>query len=80
MDIEKLLRAAKDAIDGAMEFYGVADDHDNPYIAFQIGAAWAYINAAMGLSKSTVLFWRRRRGLAANFKQGERARGAERDG
>ena len=49
MDIEKLLRAAKDALDGAMEFYGVADYHDNPYIAFQIGAAWAYINVAMGL-------------------------------
>lgn len=49
MDIEKLLRAAKDAIDCAMEFYGVADDHDNPYIAFQLGAAWAYINAAMGM-------------------------------
>lgn len=51
MDIEKLLRAAKDALDGAMEFYGVADDYDNPYIAFQIGAAWAYINAAMGLEE-----------------------------
>ena len=25
MDIEKLLRAAKDALDGAMEFYGVAE-------------------------------------------------------
>ena len=48
-DVEKLLRAAKDALDGAMEFYGVANDHDNPYIAFQIGAAWAYINVAMGL-------------------------------
>ena len=49
MENDKLLRAAKDALDGAVEFYGVADDHDNPYIAFQIGAAWAYINAAMGL-------------------------------
>ena len=49
MDNEKLLRAAKDALYGAMEFYGVADDHDNPYIAFQIGVAWAYINAAMEL-------------------------------
>ena len=49
MENDKLLRAAKDALDGAMEFYGVADDHDNPYIAFQIGVAWAYINAAMGL-------------------------------
>lgn len=38
------------------------------------------IARALGLSKSTVLFWRRRRGLAANFKQGERPRGAERDG
>ena len=28
-DVENLLRAAKDALDGAMEFYGVADDHDN---------------------------------------------------
>lgn len=46
---EKLLRAAKDALDGAMEFYGIADDRDNPYIAFQIGAAWAYINVAIGL-------------------------------
>ena len=49
MDVEKLLRAAKDALDDAMEFYGVADGHDNPYIAFQIGVAWAYINAVMGL-------------------------------
>ena len=48
-DVEKLLRAAKDALDSAMELYGVADDHDNPYIAFQIGVAWAYINEAMGL-------------------------------
>lgn len=49
MDIEKLLCAAKDALDGAMEIYGVTDDHDNPYIAFNIGVAWAYINAAMGM-------------------------------
>ena len=49
MDIEKLLRAAKDALDSAMEFYGVGDDHESPYIAFQIGVAWAYINEAMGL-------------------------------
>ena len=49
MENDKLLRAAKDALDGAMEFYGIADDRDNPYIAFYIGAAWAYINAAMGL-------------------------------
>ena len=49
MDIEKLLRAAKDALDSAMEFYGTADEHDNSYIAFYMGAAWAYINAALGL-------------------------------
>ena len=49
MENDKLLSAAKDALDDAMEFYGIADDRDNPYIAFYIGAAWAYINAAMGL-------------------------------
>lgn len=49
MDIEKLLRAAKDALDVSMEFYSVANDQGNPNIAFQIGAAWAYINAAMGM-------------------------------
>lgn len=49
MDIEKLLRAAKNSLDTAMEVYAVADDRDNPYIAFQIGAAWAYIDAAMGV-------------------------------
>ena len=49
MENDKLLRAAKDVLDGAMEFYGVADDRDNPYIAFHIGAAWAYINTVMGL-------------------------------
>ena len=49
MDIEKLLRAAKNSLDTAMEVYAVADDRDNPHIAFQIGAAWAYIDAAMGV-------------------------------
>lgn len=51
MNNEKLLRAAKDVLEGAMEFYGVADDHDNPYIAFNIGVAWAYLDIAMGLEE-----------------------------
>ena len=29
MENDKLLRAAKDALDAAMEFYGIADDRDN---------------------------------------------------
>ena len=48
MDIEKLLRAAKNSLDNAMEVFAVADDRNNPYIAFHIGVAWAYIDAAMG--------------------------------
>lgn len=44
------------------------------------GMSDGQIAEAVNLSKATILSWRRRRGLAANFKQGERARGAERDG
>lgn len=39
---------------------------------YQSGMSDVQIARALGLSKSTVLFWRRRRGLEANFKQGER--------
>ena len=46
---------------------------------YQNGGSDGQIAKAVNLSKGTILSWRQRRGLAANFKQGERARGAERD-
>ena len=47
---------------------------------YQSGMSDGQISQESGMKKATVVSWRRRRGLAANFKQGERARGAERDG
>ena len=47
---------------------------------YQDGLSDGQISQESGMKKATVVSWRRRRGLAANFRQGERARGAERDG
>lgn len=46
----------------------------------QDGMSDGQISQESGMKKATVVSWRRRRGMAANFKQGERPRGAGRDG
>ena len=54
MNKQEIIEAAQNSIDSAMEMRTAnGDDPNDPWVAFYLGKAWAYLDVALGGEKDT---------------------------